>query len=241
VLLWPDTFVNAFEPAIGRATVQVLEAAGFRVMVPKPWLCCGRPLYDHGMLGTAKRWLRRTLRELRPQIRAGTPVVGMEPSCVAVFRDELPALFPKDQDARRLSEQTFVLSEFLAREEWSPPRTFDGRPALVQAHCHHRAVMKLDAEEATLDALGLDWRMPEPGCCGMAGSFGFEDGRKFDVSMAVGERALLPAVRSAAPDTLVVADGFSCRQQVEQATGHRPLHLAQLIRLALDGAGRPVR
>jgi len=241
VLLWPDTFVNAFEPAIGRATVQVLEAAGFRVMVPKPWLCCGRPLYDHGMLGTAKRWLRRTLRELRPQIRAGTPVVGMEPSCVAVFRDELPALFPKDQDARRLSEQTFVLSEFLAREEWSPPRTFDGRPALVQAHCHHRAVMKLDAEEATLDALGLDWRMPEPGCCGMAGSFGFEDGRKFDVSMAIGERALMPAVRGAAPDTLVVADGFSCRQQVEQATGHRPLHLAQLIRLALDGAGRPVR
>lgn len=233
VLLWPDTFTNFFHPEVGVATVEVLEAAGCRVGVPSAPLCCGRPLYDYGMLDTAQRWLRRILNALRPEIRAGTPVVGMEPSCVAVFRDELPNLFPGDGDAARLSEQSYVLSEFLMKlPGWWPP-ALAGRRALVQRHCHHASVMGFDAERDVFERLGLEAELLDSGCCGMAGSFGFEAGRKYDVSIRAGERVLFPAVRRASPETIVLADGFSCRTQIEQGTGRRALHLAQAIRMAM--------
>jgi FAD/FMN-containing dehydrogenase/Fe-S oxidoreductase len=232
VLLWPDTFTNYFHPDVGRATVEVLEAAGYDVTVPRASLCCGRPLYDYGMLDLAERLLRRVLDALRPEIRAGTPVIGMEPSCLAVFRDELPNLFPNDEDARRLSQQSFLLSEFLEGEGWDPPQ-IEGRKALVQGHCHHKSVVGFDSEQNVLRKLGLDFEVPEPGCCGMAGSFGFEAGDKHDVSRKVAERALLPRVRQADAGTLIVADGFSCRTQIEQGTGRHALHLAQVIRMAI--------
>ncbi|HEX9236559.1 MAG TPA: heterodisulfide reductase-related iron-sulfur binding cluster, partial [Actinomycetota bacterium] len=237
VLLWPDTFVNHFHPQVGKATVEVLEAAGCRVVVPEASLCCGRPLYDYGMLDLAERQLTRILKALRPEIRAGTPLIGMEPSCLAVFRDELPSLFPRDADARRLSEQSFVLSEFLETQlqGWQPPKL--GRKALVQVHCHHHAVMKFDAEKKVLDKLGLDYEQLQSGCCGMAGSFGFEAGDKYDVSVKAGERVLFPKVRDASPGTLILADGFSCRTQIEQGTGRTALHLAEVIRMALRGSG----
>jgi FAD/FMN-containing dehydrogenase/Fe-S oxidoreductase len=238
VLLWPDTFTNHFHPEVAAAAVEVLEAAGYRVQLPDRVLCCGRPLYDYGMLDTAERLLRLTLHTLKPHIEAGTPVIGVEPSCLAVFRDELPNLFPDDPLASRLSEQAMTLSEFLRRDGWEPPPLH--RKAVVQRHCHHQAVMGFDADREMLDALGLDHEVLDSGCCGMAGSFGFEARDKYEVSQAVGERALLPAVREAPDHTLVLADGFSCRTQIEQGTDRRALHLAQAIRIALrEGPGGP--
>jgi Fe-S oxidoreductase len=235
VLLWPDTFTNYFEPAIGRAAVEVLETAGYRVEVPPRTLCCGRPLYDYGMLGLAKRQLQKILGALRPQLRAGVPVVGLEPSCLAVFRDELLNLFPDDEDARRLNRQAFLLSEFLLREGYEPPH-LDGQ-ALVHGHCHHKALTKMRDEEELLATIGLDFHAPDPGCCGLAGSFGYEQ-EHYEVSMKIGERLLLPAVRAAPADTLVIADGFSCRQQIAHATGRRALHMTEVVQLALRQAAR---
>ncbi len=237
VLLWPDTFTDHFHPEIGEAAVAVLEDAGYRVTIPSRSACCGRPLYDYGMLPLAKRMLRRTLLTLRPQIEAGTPVVGLEPSCVAVFRDEMPSLLPHDEDAQRLRRQVFVLSEFLDRlgDRYRPPTL--RRRAIVQGHCHHKAVMKMDAEESVLAKLGVDAHTLDAGCCGMAGSFGFERD-KYDVSIRAAERVLLPAVRRAPADTLIIADGFSCREQIAQGTSRRAIHLAQAIQLGLRSEER---
>ena len=233
VILWPDTFGNYLHPEALRAATEVLEHAGFHVALPKRPLCCGRPLYDWGMIDAAKKLWRQTLDSLRDDIRAGVPVIGLEPSCVAAFRDELMGLFPDDADALLLSQQTFMLGEFLAREGYQPP-TLDRR-ALVQGHCHHKAVVGMHSEESMLKSLGLNYTVLDSGCCGMAGSFGFE-AHKYAVSVAAGERVLLPAVRAAAPDTLVIANGFSCQEQVEQLTGRRPLHLAEVLRMALQAA-----
>jgi Fe-S oxidoreductase len=238
VLLWPDTFTNYFHPEIARAAVAVLEHAGFVVEIPQRWVCCGRPLYDYGMLATAKRWLRRDLAVLRPALDAGTPIVGLEPSCVAVFRDELPGLLPEDPDAGRLASQMMLLSEFVVQHV--PKGAFPplGRNALVHGHCHQKAIMTMRHDIALLRSLQLELSLPDTGCCGMAGAFGFEK-RHYGVSMKCGERALLPAIRAASPDTLIIADGFSCREQVRQATGRQPLHLAQVLELALrHGAER---
>jgi len=236
VVLWADTFNNHFQPATARAAVEVLEAAGRRVVVPEQPLCCGRPLYDHGMLRLARRQLRLTLGALRAEIRAGTPLVALEPSCLAVFRDELLRQLPHDEDAGRLARQSFLLGELLAQEApaWRPPRLPGRRrKALVQAHCHQRALSRLGGEKAALEQLGLDCEVLDAGCCGMAGAFGFERGERYEVSMRCGERVLLPAVRRAAPDTWIVADGFSCREQIAQGTRRRGLHLAQVLQLAL--------
>jgi Fe-S oxidoreductase len=242
VLLWPDTFNNYLHPGTARATVEVLEAAGFEVTIPRRPLCCGRPLYDYGMLDLARRLLHQVLDDLRPQIRAGVPLVGIEPSCLAVFRDELRQMLPHDQDARRLAEQSFTLAELLDREapHFEVPR-LQAR-ALVQRHCHHYAVMGFDADHRLLERIGLDVEVLDSGCCGMAGSFGFEAGDHYDLSVKEGERVLLPRVRQAPADTVVVADGFSCRTQIEQGSGRRGLHLAEVLRLALhagdEAAGR---
>jgi FAD/FMN-containing dehydrogenase/Fe-S oxidoreductase len=231
VILWPDTFNNHFHPRTAIAAVGVLERAGFRVDVPSQPLCCGRPLYDYGMLATAKAWLRDILRALGPQIQAGVPVVGLEPSCVAVFRDELKEMLPADEDAKRLTRQTFTLGEFLTRHAPGFEYPTLDRRAIVHGHCHHKAIMKMDDDTAVLDKLGLHYEMLDSGCCGMAGSFGFERDH-YDVSMKVGELVVLPAVRHAPADTLVVADGFSCREQIAQATNRRALHLADVLQMA---------
>ena len=235
VVLWPDTFTNYFLPDTAKAAVDVLEAAGFRVVVPESSLCCGRPLYDFGMLNRAKALLTKLLDTLAPEINAGIPIVGLEPSCVAVFRDELINLFPNHERARRLSQQTFLLSEFLEKhaKNFELPR-FDRR-ALLHGHCHHKSIMKMTDEEAVLRRMGVDFQTPAPGCCGMAGSFGFEKDN-YDVSLAIGELELLPAVRSAPPEWLIIADGFSCREQIAQGTGRRAFHLADIIQMALRGS-----
>lgn len=234
VMVWPDTFTNYLHPQVGKATVEVLEAAGYRVLVPKRPLCCGRPLYDYGMLDLAERLFRQTIRHLRKPIRAGVPLIGMEPSCVAAFRDELPNLFPRDEDALRLSKQTVMLSEFLVNgiPDWHAPQGLAGRRAVVQRHCHHQAVMGFACDQEVLKRLGLDLDIPDSGCCGLAGSFGFEAGEKYEVSMKAGERVLFPKVRES-NDALIVADGFSCRTQIEHGTGRHALHLAELIAMAM--------
>jgi FAD/FMN-containing dehydrogenase/Fe-S oxidoreductase len=238
VILWPDTFTNFFEPDVAKAAVEVLEAAGCSVQLPRGHLCCGRPLYDFGMLKLARRQLEQILDRLRPEIRAGVEIVGLEPSCVEVFKDELVNMLPHDEDAKRLSKQTYSLVEFLAeRLEWQPPR-LAGR-AIVQGHCHHRAAEKdMEHDQKLLDRLGLDYEILDSGCCGMAGSFGYHAGEHYDVSVAVAKHSLLPKLAETPHSTIVVADGFSCRSQIEQLDGRKPLHIAQVIQHALRESGR---
>jgi FAD/FMN-containing dehydrogenase len=237
VVLWPDTFNNYFFPHTAQAAVEVLEAAGRQVFIPEKVLCCGRPLYDYGLLGRAKARLQEVLDALRPAIRAGIPVVGLEPSCVAVFRDELLNLFPEDEDARRLSRQTLLLSEFLVKADYHPPRL--RRKALIHGHCHQKALMGLADEERLLREMGLELDTPDTGCCGLAGSFGYER-QHYDLSMQIGERVLLPAVRQAPKDAVIIADGFSCRCQIEHGTDRRALHLAEVLQMAARHEGPAV-
>ena len=238
VMLWPDTFNNYFLPDTAKAAVEVLEAAGFQVSIPQSILCCGRPLYDFGMLDRAKRLLLNILDTLATEIERGIPIVVLEPSCAAVFRDELTNLFPQDERAHKLSRQTFLLSEFLEKRAADFELPNLPARALIHGHCHHKSLMKMTDEEAVLTRMGLDWSAPAPGCCGMAGSFGFEE-EKYDVSQAIGELELLPAVRQAAPDTLIIANGFSCREQIAQCTDRHSLHLAEVIAAALRGPHTP--
>ncbi|MGH7708120.1 MAG: (Fe-S)-binding protein, partial [Vulcanimicrobiaceae bacterium] len=191
-------------------------------------------LYDYGMLDLAKTMLHEILDALRPQIRAGVCVVGLEPSCVSVFRDEMVNLLHGDEDAKRLRDVTFLLSEFLAKHapDYKPPKLL--RKAVVHEHCHHKSVLDKAAEKKLLDALGVEYTLLDSGCCGMAGAFGFERGDHYDVSIKAGERVLLPAVRAAADETIIVADGFSCREQIAQTTDRQAIHPAQLLKMALD-------
>jgi len=231
VLLWADTFNNYFHPETSRAAFDVLQGAGFKVRVPWQHLCCGRPLYDFGMLDEAKEYLHQILEALRGPIDAGVPIVVLEPSCASVFRDELCNLFPDNPRAARLRNQTFLLSEFLEHHApgFQPPRL--SRKVLLHGHCHHKALMKMNDEESLLRKMGVELQSIDSGCCGMAGSFGFEK-EKYAVSRAAGERVLLPAVRQSPAETLIVSDGFSCREQILQLTGRQAIHLAGALRLA---------
>jgi FAD/FMN-containing dehydrogenase/Fe-S oxidoreductase len=237
VVLWPDTFTNNFEPDVGRAAVAVLEAAGFGVDIPSRTVCCGLTWISTGQLNIAKRVLHRTLRTLNPALRTGTPVVVLEPSCAAVFRSDLPELLYGDEDAHRLANQTYSLGEFLARNasDWQPPQI--DADALVQPHCHQHAILGYTHERKLLADSGVDAEVLDAGCCGLAGNFGFESGHH-DVSVACAEDKLMPALRSADPGVLVVADGFSCRTQIrELAADRQPMHVAQVLAAALPAAG----
>jgi Fe-S oxidoreductase len=232
VILWADTFNNYFHPETSRAALEVLQGAGFNVIVPQIHLCCGRPLYDFGFLDKAKQYLERILSALTEQIKAGVPLVVLEPSCASVFRDELRNLFPLDLRATKLRSQTFLLSEFLEHHApgYIPPQ-FSGK-VLLHGHCHQKSLMGLGDEESLLKKMGTDLQSIDSGCCGMAGPFGFEK-EKYDVSQAVGERVLLPAVRNTPESAIIVSDGFSCREQILQSTGRRAVHLAEALQLGM--------
>jgi FAD/FMN-containing dehydrogenase/Fe-S oxidoreductase len=238
VILWADTFNNHFTPSVAKAAVDVLEHAGFEVRVPTQSLCCGRPLYDYGMLDTATSLLRQTIANLRNEIRAGVPVVGLEPSCMTVFREELPNLLYGDEDAKRLRDQSFILSEFLHEHvrDYQPPQL--KRKAIVHGHCHHKSILHFKTETDLLKKAGLDCHVPDSGCCGMAGSFGYEADH-YQVGLDCGERVLLPSVRKASADELVVTDGFSCREMILQETDRKPLHFAQVLQMGLRNGTRP--
>jgi Fe-S oxidoreductase len=227
-----DTFTNAFAPQVGQAAVKVLEAAGYEVLVTARQVCCGLTWISTGQLDGARRQLRKTLRALRPALDAGIPVVGLEPSCTAALRRDAAELLPGDKRAAALASAVKTLAELLtATDGWTPPDLSDVT-GVAQPHCHQHAVLGWTADAALLrdagasvDAVG--------GCCGLAGNFGVERGH-YDVSVAVAETALLPAVRTAGEGATVLADGFSCRTQLEQLAGTPGTHLAELLAARLN-------
>ncbi|AQW54500.1 FAD-binding and (Fe-S)-binding domain-containing protein [Streptomyces violaceusniger] len=231
VMLWVDSFNNHFTPDVLKAGVAVLEHAGYRVQVPDGIQCCGLTWITTGQLRIARRIAGRTVAALAPATRAGVPVVGLEPSCTAALKTDLPELLDGDTDAQALARSTVTLAELLHRTpDWRPPQV-DAR-SISQTHCHQHATGGFSADSALLEAMGVDNSALNSGCCGLAGNFGFERGH-YDVSVAAGEQVLLPAVRAAAMDTVVLADGFSCRTQITQQTDRSGTHLAELIARAL--------
>jgi Fe-S oxidoreductase len=253
VLLWPDTFTDRLEPGVGRAAVEVLEHLGFAVLLPDRAVCCGLTWISTGQLGIARQVMRRTLRVLAagPPSARGIPVIGLEPSCTTALRDELPALLGRDpryvEQARLTAGRVRTFAEFL--DEYAPGGYHGdghapGLPALpslpgrslTQVHCHQRAALGTEADARVIARIGLDNRVLDSGCCGLAGNFGFERGH-YEVSRAAAERVLLPEIRAADADTLILADGFSCRTQIAQlADGRRALHLAEAVRRAIGPA-----
>jgi Fe-S oxidoreductase len=225
VLLWVDTFTNHFTPAVGQAAVRVLERAGYSVRITETPVCCGLTWISTGQLDGARRRLRHSLDALAAH--DGVPIVGLEPSCTAVLRSDLVELLPGDRRAVRVQAATTTLAELLrGTEGWAPPQ-LDGVQGVAQPHCHHHAVMGWEADTALLADAGADIHAVG-GCCGLAGNFGVERGH-YDVSVAVAETALLPAVRAASENAVVLADGFSCRTQLDQLAGRRAIHLAELL------------
>jgi FAD/FMN-containing dehydrogenase/Fe-S oxidoreductase len=236
VLLFPDTFTNFLEPQVAIAAVEVLERAGFRVIIPRVELCCGRPLYDQGMLERAKARLTDVMDALDPFVAVGIPILGLEPSCILTFRDELPSLFSEDPRAKAIASNAFMLDEFLVREapDFAPPQL--RWQTLVQGHCHQKTIAGIENEVTLLSrAAGAQLEVLDAGCCGMAGAFGY-DRDHFTVSKAIAARVLIPAIDNAPPDAIIVADGFSCRSQIRHfCPSRRPMHLAEVLNLAADG------
>jgi Fe-S oxidoreductase len=213
--------------------VLALEHCGFKVTVPEPDLCCGRPLYDWGMIDKARGYLRSILDTLRAPIESGVPIVVLEPSCASVFREELVNLFPHDENAKRLREQTFLFGQFMMQKAPDIQLPKMQTRALVHGHCHQKAIFKMDDDQALLGRLGIDFDMPDTGCCGMAGAFGFEKAH-YDIAMQCGERVLLPAVRQLDAGAMVITDGFSCHEQIRQGTGRDTRHIAEVVHMALQ-------
>ncbi|GAA2398935.1 FAD-binding and (Fe-S)-binding domain-containing protein [Actinomadura vinacea] len=232
VVLWPDTFTNFHQPEVGKAAVEVLEALGYRVLMPPGRVCCGLTWHSTGQLRVTQRVLRQTLDVLEPALNAGLPVVGLEPSCTVMLRDEATELLPDDPRSEQLASSTVTLAELVANHEGEWPFRRLDADAVAQVHCHQEAKGSYDPDRAVLERLGVNTDVIGAGCCGLAGNFGFEPGH-WDVSQACAERELYPKVREAADDDLVLADGFSCRTQIAQGTGDRALHLAEVLRRAL--------
>jgi Fe-S oxidoreductase len=240
VVLLVDTFNRYFEPENARAAVRVLEAGGYRVHVAQPLfgdrpLCCGRTFLTMGLVEEAKEEARRVLEALRPWVDNGLPVLGLEPSCLYTLRDEYAVLLP---EGKALGAQVMLFEEFLAREAQAgrlqlPLRPIDGE-ALLHGHCHQKAFGAMDAVQKVLALVpGLKVQSVPSGCCGMAGSFGYE-AEHHDLSMQMAELSLLPAVRAARAEALVVADGTSCRQQIADGAGRSALHVARVLERALE-------
>jgi Fe-S oxidoreductase len=231
VVLWPDSFNNYLTPDVLDAATEVLTAAGYDVVLPDRGVCCGLTWVSTGQLDTAKRVLRRTLEVLRPYLEAGYEVAGLEPSCTALFRGDLAALLPGDATAELLASRTRTFAELLADAPKPLEASLDVE-TVTQVHCHQHAVLGFAADEAAMAAAGVRNTTLDAGCCGLAGNFGFERGH-YDVSKAVAEDRMLPALRETAEETVVLSDGFSCRTQIEQESGRRAVHLAELLRRGL--------
>ncbi|MFM0256394.1 FAD-binding and (Fe-S)-binding domain-containing protein [Paraburkholderia sediminicola] len=230
VILWVDTFNDHFTPEIAQAAADVLKQLGWHVVLPKNRLCCGRPLYDFGLLERARELLTHVLDDLADDIAAGVPLVGLEPGCLSVFKDELLKQLPGHPLAKKLSAQTFLFSDFVARQPFDWPTL--AADVIVHGHCHQKALFGMQGDTALLNKLGVKWKLLDTGCCGMAGSFGF-NAEHHALSTKIGEDKLFPAVRAAAAGTIVLTNGFSCREQIEQGTGRHTMHIAQLAQRAL--------
>lgn len=230
VLLWIDTFTDAFDPHVGRAAVELLESVGFRVEFPAEPVCCGLTYFATGQLPAARKVLRRSLHTVRPYLDAGVPIVGLEPSCTAALRGDAAELLPGDPAVAALRGSVHTLAELLTLRapDWAPRRVAGGQRAVVQTHCHQHAVLGAAADAALLARAGVDVVSWPSGCCGLAGSFGYQRGHE-ELSVALAERALLPAIRGAGPDAVLLADGFSCRLQTRQLSTAHPMHLAEVL------------
>ncbi|GAB3438348.1 FAD-binding and (Fe-S)-binding domain-containing protein [Actinophytocola sediminis] len=231
VVLWPDTFTEFFTPEVGIAAVRVLRAAGFDPVLPAGAVCCGLTWVSTGQLSVARTVMRRTLRVLAPELAAGTPVVALEPSCLSALRGDVPDL-TADPRATELAANSHTLAGLLATHapQWTPPVV--DLAAIVQVHCHQHATLGFTEETRLLDRAGVEHTRVPAGCCGLAGNFGFER-EHYEVSTALAERALLPAVRAAPAETLILADGFSCRTQIGHGSDRAAVHLAQVLADAL--------
>ncbi|WP_340560573.1 FAD-binding and (Fe-S)-binding domain-containing protein [Streptomyces sp. GSL17-111] len=232
-VLWPDTFTNHLSPEAGSAAVAVLHDAGLRLAVPPSPVCCGLTYVSTGQLDQARAVLRRTLDVVGPAIDAGLPVTVLEPPCAAALRTDLPELLPDDPRAAALAGLVRTFAETLEEQapDWRPPHV--GRPVTGQTHCHQHAVLGDAADRRLRERAGLTGELAG-GCCGLAGNFGFEAGH-YDVSVACAEEQLLPAVRRAPADAEVLADGYSCRTQLDQLSGTRSRHLAEVLAEHLPG------
>jgi Fe-S oxidoreductase len=230
IVLWPDTFNNHFFPETLQATTRVLEDAGFEVRIPSKVTCCALPLYAEGMLTQARKQLADLLDSLQTAFDNRLPVVGLEPACVASFRDELEELFPDDERAHYLSENTFLFSEFLVRQNYQPPQV--KRRALVHIHCHHHASLNVEDECELMKKMKLDYRLTPSTCCGMAGSFGFKKDN-YEISQEIAEHKLIPVVKEQDEETLIITNGFSCREQITQCTGRSTMTLPELMDMGL--------
>jgi Fe-S oxidoreductase len=236
VVLFHDTFVTHNAPEIGRAAVELLEAAGYGVELVDR-ICCGRPLISKGMLGEARAHAEWNMARLAPLAARGVPIVGLEPSCLLTLRDEYVDLL-RSEDARQVARSSFLLEEFLLRERargLTLPFKAGARRALLHGHCHQKALVGTAPTVATLAWAGFEVTEVDSGCCGMAGSFGFEK-EHYDISVTLGNRRLAPAVKAAPDDSEVVAPGISCRQQIQHLTGRRAKHPAEVLRESLDTA-----
>jgi Fe-S oxidoreductase len=238
VMLWVDTFSDYFSPEIAAAAADVLTQLGWHVVLPRERLCCGRPLYDFGLLDRARERLMETLADLADDIAAGVPLVGLEPGCLSVFKDELLKQLPDHPQAKRLAAQTFLFADFVVREPFDWPQL--DAEVIVHGHCHQKALFGMQGDIALLEKLGVKWKLLDTGCCGMAGSFGFNAEHRA-MSDKIGEDTLFPAIRGAAPQTIVLTNGFSCREQIAQGTGRHAWHIAQLARMALAGRSAVVQ
>jgi Fe-S oxidoreductase len=239
VVLLADTFTNYYEPAVAIDAVRVLEAAGYTVVVPKP-TCCGRPQISKGLHAPAIDAARATVTQLLPYLDRGVPILGLEPSCLLTFRDEYPSLL-QSEESKTLAAGSWLVEEFLANEAAAGQLTLNlhsrDSEVLLHGHCHQKAIATTRATRAALDLIpGLTVSEIDSGCCGMAGSFGYEAGH-YDLSAAMAERVLAPRIRAASQDTTIVANGTSCRHQIADLTGRTALHVVQVLARALNTSG----
>lgn len=232
VIIWPDTFSNYLDSEILTDALEVIQSVDGRVALPEGRVCCGLTWISTGQLDRARSILKRSLKTLEPMLDGETPIVSLEPSCTATLRNDLPELLPDDPRARSLAGQVVTFAEYLEPRNvvFESVTRDSGRPdqAIVQTHCHQHALLGRAADDVIMDRLGIEHQRLASSCCGLAGNFGFEAGH-YDLSMAIGERVLLPAVRAADPSTEVIADGFSCRTQVAHGTGREAKHLVQVV------------
>ncbi len=234
VILWVDTFCDNFQPEVAEAASAVLRDAGFEPILPTRRLCCGRPLYDFGYLEQAKSRLQEIIDVLSPMLEAErerpVAIVGLEPGCLSVFKDEFPKLFPDDSRAQRISSSVFLLGDFLLAHEYKPPALHVD--VLVHTHCHQKSLFGNRGDVAMLERAGARTTWLDSGCCGMAGSFGFNPNHA-GLSRDVAELALAPEIRKQPADTVILTNGFSCREQVKHTTGRATMHLAQVLAMGL--------
>jgi Fe-S oxidoreductase len=230
VVLFHDTFNNFNTPNVATAATRLLERLGYRVRLINK-RCCGRPMISKGMLGEAKTNAVWNVDQLSDHVDRGVPIVGLEPSCLLTLRDEYPE-FLRTTAAKQVGENSFLLEEFLLREGDAGKFSFGlnnhGRKVLLHGHCHQKALVGTGPTVAVLKRAGYDVSEVDSGCCGMAGSFGFEK-EHYELSLKIGGRRLGPAVKAAGADVEIVAPGISCRQQIEHLTGRRAKHPAEVL------------